>query len=162
MNVKVLLTVLVVGLLVVPLGWAEEVVDVPQSMIGVGGSFLAGTPAFDAFFQFPLGEVIDLRANLMMLFAGQGNYAFAVDGAAIVGFDLDAFTPYVGAGGGALVFIDQVGNVLGMLTVNALAGAMLELGDGFGVYGQTRFFGALQQGVFQGWLAPGLGLFIRF
>ncbi len=162
MTMKGLLTVLIAGLLVVPLGWAEEIEDQPESLVGVGGSFLAGTPAFDAYYQFPLGEALDLRINMTMLFAGQQNYAFAVDAAAIVGFDLDAFTPYAGAGGGALVFIDQVGNVVGMLTVNALAGAMLPLGDGFGAYGQTRFFGALQQGVFQGWLAPGLGLFIRF
>ncbi len=162
MRMKCLLTVLVAGLLIVPLGWAQDELEEAQMKLGVGGSFMAGNPAFDAFVQFPFGQMLDMRANLTMLFAGAGTYAFAVDGALLLRFELDAFTPYFGGGGGALAIIDQVGNVIGALTVNALAGAMLPLGDAFGVYGQTRFFGAVQGGMFQGWLTPGLGLYIQF
>ncbi len=162
MRIKCLMIVLAVGFLAVPLGWAQAETDEAQMMLGVGGSFLAGNPAFDAFVQFPLGGIMDLRANLTMLFAAQQTYAFAVDGAVVLKFAMNAFTPYVGGGGGALVIIDPLGNVIGAMTVNAFGGAMLPLGEGFGVYGQTRFFGAIQGGIFQGWLAPGLGLYINF
>ncbi|MBC7092448.1 hypothetical protein H5T53_00310 [Candidatus Bipolaricaulota bacterium] len=155
-----LVGLIVLGLAFLP-AWAEETAA-PPTKLGVGGSFMAGSPVFDIFAQIPVGESQGIRFTLSTMFAAAGFYAFVADGAFLITLPLEGFHPYFGGGGGAFMVIDPVGNVIGAFTVNGLGGAFWPLGEGFGLYAQIRFLGVLLPAGFQGNLAPGLGLYVSF
>jgi len=132
-----------------------------QGKIGVGGSFWAGSPVFDAFAEVALGENAAMRFNVGTLFSGGGFSAFTVDASLLIVLGLETIQPYFGAGAGAIVLMGG-GSAMGAFTVNGIVGVYLPLTDTFGFYGQMKFLGQVMGGGFMGDLLPGIGLFVNF
>ena len=132
-----------------------------QGKIGVGGSFWAGSPVFDAFAEVALGENAAMRFNVGTLFSGGGFSAFTLDATLLIVLGLEAVQPYFGVGAGAFVLAGG-GAAGGIFTVNALLGIYVPFADTFGFYGQTKFLGQVSGGGFTGSLLPGVGLYVNF
>jgi len=164
---RVVAAVLVLCLLSFPV-WADEDDKAsPQTTLGVGGVFftgiMGGTPGFDVFAQFPLGDVLAARANLTMLLAVQGVYLVLVEGTGILRFGGEGFTPYVGAGAGLfMVLATAIGQAQALITFNMVGGAELPLGDQFGVFGQVRLMGVMDPPLIDMFFGPSVGIYIRF
>jgi len=132
-----------------------------QGHLGIGGSFMGGTPIFDAFAEVSLGQSFALRTTFSYLASFGGVTAFGVDLSLLVLLNLEGITPYFGGGGGALILTGG-GAAAGAFDINALAGVYWPFGEGFGLYVQGRFLGSLSGGTFTGSVGPGVGLFISF
>ncbi len=132
-----------------------------QGHLGVGGSFMGGTPIFDAFAEVSLGPNFALRTTFSYLASFGGVTAFDVDLSFLMLLGMGGFIPYFGGGGGAIVMMGG-GVAGGAFTVNALAGIYWPLDPNFGLYVQGRFLGTLSGGTFIGSVGPGVGLFISF
>ncbi|MBC7098167.1 hypothetical protein H5T52_03485 [Candidatus Bipolaricaulota bacterium] len=132
-----------------------------QGKLGVGGSFLLGSPVFDAFAEMAMGENTAFRFTVGTLFSGYGVNAFTIDATFLIILGLEAIQPYFGAGAGAFMVTGE-GAAEGFFTVNGIAGASLPLGEEFGLYGQVRFFGQVAGGGFEAITLPGIGLYVNF
>ena len=153
-QVRRTLAVLVVVLALTTPAWT-------QGKIGVGGSFLFGSPVFDAFAEVALGDATALRFTVGTLFSGFGVNAFTIDATFLIILGLEAIQPYFGAGAGAFMVTGE-GAAEGFFTVNGIAGVNLPLGEAFGVYGQIRFLAQVMGGDFAALPLSGVGLYVNF
>ena len=132
-----------------------------QGRLGMGGSFLLGSPMFDAFAEVSLTPNLALRTTFSYIASGGGAAAFEVDLSLLILLGMEQLIPYFGAGAGAMVEMGG-GSAMGAFTINALAGIYWPLGENFGLYIQGRFLGFTAGGMFAGYVGPGVGLFISF
>ncbi|NOX44809.1 MAG: hypothetical protein GXO72_03605 [Caldiserica bacterium] len=132
-----------------------------QGRLGVGGSFMGGSPIFDAFAEVSLTPNLALRTTFSYIASFGGVTAFEVDLSFLILLGMEQLIPYFGAGAGAMVLMGG-GGAIGAFTINALAGVYWPLGENFGVYVQGRFLGSVTGGMFSGSVGPGVGLFVSF
>ncbi len=132
-----------------------------QGHLGVGGSFMGGSPIFDAFAEVLLSPNLAFRTTFSYLASFGGMTAFEIDLTLLILLGMEQMVPYFGAGGGAMVLMGG-GGAIGAFTINALAGIYWPLGENFGFYIQGRFLGSIAGGTFAGSVGPGVGLFISF
>ncbi len=132
-----------------------------QGRLGVGGSFMGGSPLLDAFAEVSLAPNLALRTTFSYIASFGGATAFEVDLSLLILLGMEQLVPYFGAGAGAMVLMGG-GGALGAFTINALAGIYWPLGENFGLYIQGRFLGSVAGGMFAGSVGPGVGLFVSF
>lgn len=138
-----------------------------QNRLGVGGSFVLGTPVFDVFFELP-GESAATRFTLgIWAVALGGNMAFSVDGSFLLTPLIGGFQAYFGGGvGGVAVVAGGLGGVAAInLTVNAVGGAYFPVSETFALYAQVKLLGVfldLATMFIIALLMPGFGLCVAF
>jgi len=165
MKLRVVLAVLLVctAVSVLVCGAEEEAKPSPITL-GVGGTFftnlMGGAPGLDFYVQYPLGEVFAVRGNVTVLAAVQGVFLALVEGAGVLRFGGEGFSPYFGGGAGLFMAVGQ-GQAFGMVTFNLLGGAEVPLGDQFGLFGQIRLMGVFDPPMFDAFYGPSIGIYIR-
>ena len=135
-----------------------------QTRLGVGGSFVLGTPVLDVFLEMPAPTTATRFTLGIWALAPGRNMAFSVDGSFLLTPKLGRFDAYFGGGaGGVVVVAGGLGGIaLINLSVNGIGGAYFLLGDTFGLYGQVKLLGLVNLATMSitALLMPGFGLYV--
>lgn len=130
--------------------------------VGVGGSFMGGSPMFDAFGEVSIGGNFWLRGTFSYIASFLGTTAFAVEGSFLWFLGAGTFQPYLGGGGGAVMMVTGGDGIAGAFVVSALAGAYFPLNPWAGAYLGVRFLGQVGAEGFLGLFGPSVGLYVTF
>lgn len=159
---KLCVVLAVIGL-VATLGFGDVGRETPPGTglwtLGMGSGFVAGSPMFDGFLQVRLVPgYLDMRVTASVFRIGAPT-ELSFSASLLLTPWLGGTGFYLGGGVGGLVEIDA-GVATGILAGEALAGMDIPLTQRLGFYGQVRFLGWMGSGYINGYIIPGLGLYL--